>query len=154
MPCARAFHREQKAPFWNTRSCFCGCSYCSFFVSHLFFSSTNARCFSWLLSLEIFRKCGNYLVVNRQVQNTGRKFCSLQIFWTNNQGVVISNTMTEMKRLIFCSQISKQFNLPSSSCLPTRMVGDEYLVKTNGEGLSCIQTSDAVRAANWLNVLN
>lgn len=63
--------------------------------------------------------------------------------------------MIEMKRLVNCSQISKKFKLPAPSCLPTRRVGNKYLVKTNGEGLSCVQTFDAVRAAsNRLNVLN
>lgn len=69
--------------------------------------------------------------------------------------MVISNRMIEMKRLVNCSQISKNFNLSASSCLLVRKVGNKYLVKTNpSEGLSFVQAFDAVKAANRLNVLN
>lgn len=61
--------------------------------------------------------------------------------------------MTQMKRLVNSSQISKDFNLPAS-CLPTGKVGNEYLEKINLEGISFVQTFDAIRAANRDNVLN
>lgn len=44
-PGVRGFHWEQKAPLWSKRLCFCGGSYYSVFVSHLFFSKYTCQMF-------------------------------------------------------------------------------------------------------------